>query len=617
MTTIKNLFDIAVARFNRKAFTEAENLFLQIRNQIPDDIETLHYLAKIALVQGRYDTAAISLGKVAAVKLDNADVLTELGRTYLGLGRLQDALTCLKRAAIICPDNGKIHRLTAEVFFALKQYDLAIEAASKAVALCPTDAEAHEVLGNGLLDSRNPQRAIECYDKSLDLNSDNWKAWANRGTALFLLNRLIPAKESLIFANALNPMEPETLQQLASVLIELCEHDDASVLLEKLSAMMPQHAKVYLLSGINTLKQGITKTATAHFFKAAALDEDNSEIKYLLAEALVHDGKPEPAVNILDGIIKEGGPHHVNALIQKAKVQLLLGDIDAASLTVNALHAAEKIELIIPRWNGEDLSNKTIFLYSRFGLDELNVLVRLSHVLKERGATVYVECTEPVRSLVSAMVSVDKTFLPGEPLDLTVDYCASLEFLFGALGSPKSILSIPAYFSINDDLRKKWIQHFSKIKKPKIGLMWRKETHVQKNIYHSVPLSALSPLFELKSADFVSLQTGTGLSELETFSYREELYMVGLENASMSDRLACISELDLLIAPDTLTAEVAAAAGLPVWVLLGTVPPWYWGITGTSAPLFPSARLFRQSEINRWDDVVSEVISALSADFLI
>lgn len=612
MTTLKLLFDIAMTRMEKGALAAAESLFSKIRDKAPEDVDTLYQLARIALLQNRYDAAEILLAKVIETRPDRPEILTTLGRVYLGTGRARNALTCLERAGRLAPKNAETHRLTAEAFFALKQYDRAVESVSKAVSLQPVDAEAHAILGDAMLESRHPDRALECYDRSIAIDPDNWKAWANRGMALIVMNRLNDAKDALVFAEALNPMEPVVVFSLVSLLIDLGDHVDAAALLEKLDAMMPNHAKVHLLGGVNAYTMGDSKTAVTEFVKALTLDENNPDIKRRLAEALLQEGKVESAAELL-GQLTEDQPSS-EVFIRKAETALLLGDLAAAGKTVNALHVAEKIELSIPRWKDEDLTGKTILLYARFGLDEFNVLIRMAHQLKARGAKVCVECTEPVRPLVDTMASVDETVLPGEPYP-PLDYCISLEALFCSQGSLDHPVEPSLYLSPDKALVDGWVRRFSAIGKPKVGLMWRKETHLQGSVYHTVPLSALSPLFEQTDVHFVSMQTGTGLTELESFAHRDDLHMVGLENEKMDQRLACIAAMDLLITPDTLTAEIAAAAGLPVWVLLGTVPKWYWKLTGAQTLMFPTARLFRQSVRNQWHDVVRAVTEALRSKF--
>ena len=67
---------------------------------------------------------------------------------------------------------------------------------------------------------------------------------------------------------------------------------------------------------------------------------------------------------------------------------------------------------------------------------------------------------------------------------------------------------------------------------------------------------------------------------------------------------AIISNCDLIITTGSTIAHLSAAIGIPTWVLLPKVPDWRWGLEGESCFWYPSMRLFRQNEINQWQDVL-------------
>ena len=44
--------------------------------------------------------------------------------------------------------------------------------------------------GNALAKLGKDEEAIECYDKSVSLDSTNWRAWSNKGNALTKLEKM-------------------------------------------------------------------------------------------------------------------------------------------------------------------------------------------------------------------------------------------------------------------------------------------------------------------------------------------------------------------------------------------------------------------------------------------
>jgi len=67
----------------------------------------------------------------------------------------------------------------------------------------------------------------------------------------------------------------------------------------------------------------------------------------------------------------------------------------------------------------------------------------------------------------------------------------------------------------------------------------------------------------------------------------------------------------LLITVDTAVAHLAGALGRPVWILLPYNPDWRWLTEREDSPWYPSVRLFRQSAIGDWDEVIRRVADSL------
>ena len=124
-------------------------------------------------------------------------------------------------------------------------------------------------------------------------------------------------------------------------------------------------------------------------------------------------------------------------------------------------------------------------------------------------------------------------------------------------------------------------------------------------------LRDLLPLLDI-DATFVSLQKEVRPGDAETLA-RCNVLRFDQELGDFSDTAALISQLDLVISVDTGVAHLAGALGKPVWILLTHAPDWRWLLDRDDSPWYPTARLFRQSERNNWNSVISNVDRALDA----
>jgi ADP-heptose:LPS heptosyltransferase len=111
----------------------------------------------------------------------------------------------------------------------------------------------------------------------------------------------------------------------------------------------------------------------------------------------------------------------------------------------------------------------------------------------------------------------------------------------------------------------------------------------------------------------VSLQRDLRAGDAGRLRQWPDVVHVGAQLADFADTAAIISMLDLVISVDTSVAHLAGAMARPVWILLPMIPDFRWLLDRTDSPWYPTARLFRQSELGDWDSVLADVKAALSA----
>ena len=82
-------------------------------------------------------------------------------------------------------------------------------------------------------------------------------------------------------------------------------------------------------------------------------------------------------------------------------------------------------------------------------------------------------------------------------------------------------------------------------------------------------------------------------------------------SATSSKRLRLMTQLDLVITPDSAVAHLAGGLGKKVWVGLCSVGDWRYPHGRSETPWYPTMRLFRQSRLGDWDGVFQQMKIAL------
>lgn len=163
-------------------------------------------------------------------------------------------------------------------------------------------------------------------------------------------------------------------------------------------------------------------------------------------------------------------------------------------------------------------------------------------------------------------------------------------------------------------LRERYRQQFPG--KRLVGLSWKSQRAAfgQKK---SIGLADWGPVLQQPDCQFVSLQYGDVAADVA-----QARAQLGVEVhvdpaidafADLDGLAAQMAALDQVISTSNTTAHLAAAQGLPTWVLvpMGEALLWYWGF-GERAPWYPDARLFRLQAPGQWAPVIEAVAAALA-----
>ncbi len=342
---------------------------------------------------------------------------------------------------------------------------------------------------------------------------------------------------------------------------------------------------------------------TAHF-NLGILDQERGN----------HDG----ALRYLDRAL-EFGPTSANVHMARAFSLLMLERFREGWLEYEWRWQLENLAPRIcpkPRWQGESLEGKSIYIYTEQGFGDAIMMSRYLHVLRSQGAQVHFECKKELYRLFSLSRLSDKLHvrLPddGEPPPFDYDYHLPIMSLPGFL--TQSLADIPReipYLSGDAERITYWRDRLQVFPGFNVGINWSGNPTATANRNRACTLRDLYPLTDVPGIQFFSLQKDSPAEELRFVDRDKKIVDLSGDLEDFSETAAVLVNLDLLISTDTAVVHLAGALGVPTWTLLHTGAEWRWLAHRNDSPWYPGMRLFRQSTPRDWRSLVARVAQEL------
>jgi Tfp pilus assembly protein PilF len=356
--------------------------------------------------------------------------------------------------------------------------------------------------------------------------------------------------------------------------------------------------------------------AAALLSKAAERWPEYDDVRENYGKTLTTLERFHEAVNQFD-IVLGRNPDKFKVLLQRAFTRLDMGDWEKGLVDYEARRLVNKYQVFpMPQWDGEDLTDKTLYVQSEQGAGDTFLFSRYLWWIKQKWPTCTInlcchhQLIKPLWQYVSrGIVNYKPEGIPWE--DNKADYGTYMMSLPRIHGTrPDTIPLDPGL------IEQRCVAQEFAIPKPelgnplKVGIVWNGNPEMRENGRRSVPIEKFIELSGDPRWMLYSLQVGPGRDDLYTSSGNESICdlskWVGQPYGFVATG-ACMAKLDLVITICTSAAHLAGCMGVRTWVLLGKEPYWIWGRHGNTSDWYPSVRLFRQPEFGDWDSVFDEL----------
>ncbi|MBL9152508.1 MAG: glycosyltransferase family protein [Verrucomicrobiales bacterium] len=525
----------------------------------PAEPRHLNHLAFALLRSGDLPAAERACRDALRLRPDYPEAWYNLG---LAAHRQDDsALACLawREATRLRPDYHKAWTRLAAAQIALGHFASACEAARSSVDRDPDQHRSWLLLAEALAGLKAFPDALDAVDRSLAL-ADELPALYLRAGLLRELGRL---PEAIHAGHALVDREPES----GDYWNELGRSYDAA--------------------------NRLTEAQTAYERAFALFDRDREA-----AGDRWHGTRFNRAINLLkQGRFEEGWPEFQHRW-------------EGRPLNLRR-------SFTMPLWDGGSLEGRHLIVATEQGIgDSIQCFRYLSRIRSEcRPARLTLAVTRPQAPLLGIQPGIDALVIEGEAIPAADAYCLMMDLprIFQT-----RLDTIPAdvpYLTIPSDARAKWASRLATAttgKSLRIGLAWQGDPKLAHDHHRSFPLAALAPVFAARpDAAWIALQIGDALDDIARGGWPVTRLELPGENRDLLDTAALMTQLDLVIAPDTMLAHLAGALGIPVWVPLSVRGEWRWLTERPDSPWYPTLRLFRQSQPGDWPGVMSHLTAEI------
>jgi len=535
---------------------------------------------------GRLDTAERLCGAVLAANPGHADALHLLGVLAYQAMQPARAAELFERAIAAHAGVAGYHSSLGAALRRQGKPEEAIISFRNGLALAPDDAEIHYNLGNTLKEQEHLAEAESCYRRALALRPAFPEALFNLGNIAKDQERPDEAIACFRGAIAHRPDYPAAYNNLAYALKEQGRSDEAIDCYRTALALRPDFPEAHSNIGTMLQEQGKLDEALESYRKAIELRPDDATAHNNLGILL-----------LLRGEMAEGWREY-----------------EWRWRTPQMLNRGRAFAR--PQWRGEEAAGKTLLLHAEQGFGDTLQFCRYATLAAELGLRVVMEVPRPLLRLLRSVQGVDQIVARGDDLPDFDLQCPMLSMPLALGTTVATIPASPCYLRADPALVAAWRTRLAARGdgRKRIGLVWagNPRSHAPDlaaiDRRRSIAPDLLAPLLGLPGLEFFTLQKD-GPPAPARFALTDHM----AEMNDFADTAALIANLDLVISVDTAVAHLAAALGVPVWVLDRFDSCWRWLVGRRDSPWYPTLRIYRQPGPGNWGAVLADVVRDLPA----
>ena len=434
--------------------------------------------------------------------------------------------------------------------------------------------------------------------------------------------RLNQAEDYIQKAISISP-DPYFYENLAKVYLEKSETTKAVELFLELLKTEPNNYDYIFSIAAAYKKADDINNAIKYYKQATELDPNNPDAFFNLGLIYNRLSEPQEAIKYYERAIELRpddtetryftGVTYFRNRDYKNGLQYFESRLCRHSAIMTQVTTYPNIMKTAKYWEGEDISDKTIYTYYEAGYGDVLMFVRYLPLLQEKCKHIIFKPQAPLAELLEENfpdIEIMKYFKHESEIEF--DYhipFLSLPYVLGLDENNGMFIHKNSYLKANPEKIEKYKKHFNN-GKFKIGIKWRGNTHYEMD--RVIEIKSFLKLFGIENTKFYSFQTFEGAEDLNEIINDYEIVDIGKTLDNFSDTAGALANLDLVICNDTSLAHLAGAMNIPCWILLPYNYNWRWHLDLNTCDWYESVKLYRQKESGNWDEIFDRMYHDLN-----
>ena len=583
-------FTEAVSKHQNGDTKTAKRLYEEVLEEHPDHIQSLCNLGILCKQEKNYTQCLQYLQQALAIDNRSLPALSNLINLYREMKLYDKAIELGKEMTEIMPDNPAIYNNLAITYEMQQEYTAAFEMYQKAIKTDKRFAKAYNNFGVLLYRLGRYGDAAAVFELCLRETGDDVQTLCNAGAVYNKAKRYDEAQRVLQKAIALDHNATGAYVNLGNVYNKVNSHLDALACHTRALELEPQSAANHANLAITYKHLERYKEAIDSFHKALEIDPDFVNAHFDLATTYLALKEYEKGF---------------------AEYEWRFKKEEMATLLKEYAYIFEK-----PKFTTDlPTEGKTLLLYSEQGYGDILQFIRFAEPLKKRYPQLYlkVQCRAALKTVLQTLPFVDEVVSRDEdPGHFDYHYAImSLPYLLGI-----GFHNVPHEVYIPTE-KQEGVSLVLHPYKYNIGVVWGASVTGEGYSEKTFSPEYFIPLTDHEDIALYALQVGEDVQKLYDTYLERKIIDLSSELTDFQKTASAIKMLDLIITSDTSVAHLAGAMGKEVWVLLPKKADWRWEMENDTCIWYPSARLFRQKEQGKWDEVFEAVFDALEKRYYI